>query len=73
MSTENNGHDKIPEKEVLPYGHYHLSSRRKGYGRRRTDEPQVTFSKKLLVIVVALVNAVFWLSDKLVWAQHLCP
>lgn len=45
----------------------------KALGRRKSDtDPRVTFTKKFLVIVVAMVNAVYLASELFLSAVHAC-
>jgi hypothetical protein len=44
----------------------------KSYGRRATDEPQVTMSRKFIVIVVAAINALYFAGNTFLNITHLC-
>jgi len=51
-------------KRVIPR-HPRSDRRHLGYGRRATDPPQVTLSKKLLVILLAFVNVAYVAGEAL--------
>jgi len=43
-------------------------------GRRRTDkDPRATFSRKFLVVVVGLFNALYLVSEALIFGHNVCP
>lgn len=44
----------------------------KSYGRRATDEPQVTMSRKFIVIVVAVINALYLAGNTFLSLTHVC-
>lgn len=61
--------DDVPERS---HHHSRVDRRHVGYGRRHTDPPQVTLSKKLLVILLAVVNVAYLAGDAFLSAVHNC-
>jgi hypothetical protein len=70
MSSSGDDEELRPQKGP---GRSSRSPRRHSAGRRRTDlDPRVTFTRKFLVIAVAVVNAVYLVSDAFLSAIHGC-
>jgi hypothetical protein len=69
--SEGNGHDSLPLKRregdrVRPA--------RGSLGRRKNDfDPRITFSRKFLVIAVAVVDLTFQISEALLFGHNVCP
>lgn len=63
--------DERPLKRDLRH-HSYPRPRRHGYGRRDTDLPQVTLSKKLLVILLAVVNVAYLAGEALLSITNGC-
>ncbi|DAD50028.1 hypothetical protein QIO74_gp3 [ssRNA phage Zoerhiza.4_3] len=51
--------DLVPPEKDAHFRYRPTRRHGNGYGRRATDEPQVTLGKKLLVILLALVNVAY--------------
>jgi hypothetical protein len=72
MSSVGNGPRDPPERrgsKGTP-----LSRTYPGLGRRKTDyDPRTTITKKLLVVVVALVNAAYLIAEIFLRATNVCP
>lgn len=56
----------------LPSRHSRSDRRHLGYGRRSTDVPQITLSKKLLVILLAFVNVAYVAGEALLSITSSC-
>lgn len=51
-----------------------VSARSENYGRRRSDhDPRTTLSRKLLVVVVAVINAAYLVGEALLFGLDKCP
>jgi hypothetical protein len=69
VEPEENGHSRS-----LRPGSDRPIRRGPSLGRRRTDfEPRTTFTKKFVVVVVALVNALYLASEVFLFGQNVCP
>lgn len=64
--------DDPSPKKVRIHHHSRVDRRHVGYGRRNTDPPQVTLSKKLLVILLAVVNVAYLAGEALLSATNVC-
>jgi hypothetical protein len=63
--------------EPVEHRHQEIGARRRAVrmtsGRRSVDrDPRTTFTKKFLVVVVALLNAVYWVSELLLFGPNGC-
>jgi hypothetical protein len=59
-----------PDPERRFYDAHH-SGRRSSFGRRRSDcDPRTTISRKLLVIVVAIINGLYLVGEALLTSGH---
>jgi len=58
-------HDKLSPPDKGEHRESYPRPRRKGYGRRITDQPEITLSKKLLVILLAFVNVAYVAGEAL--------
>ncbi|DAD50210.1 hypothetical protein QIO91_gp3 [ssRNA phage Gerhypos.3_6] len=72
MSPVGNGRHELPDRRDSSDG---PSARAfPSIGRRKTDhDPRTTITKKLLVVVVALVNAVYLVAEIFLRATDVCP
>ncbi|DAD51659.1 hypothetical protein QIP17_gp3 [ssRNA phage Esthiorhiza.2_8] len=63
--------ERDAHKGVSPL-HRRLGRRHTVYGRRTTDVPQVTLGKKLLVILLAVVNVAYLAGDVILSTLNNC-
>jgi len=64
--------DERDPRKGPPTLHRRLGRRHTVYGRRDTDVPQVTLGKKLLVILLALVNVAYLAGDVILSTLNNC-
>lgn len=72
MSQVDNGHPGFPERRDSDGGP--PARAYPSVGRRKTDfDPRITITKKLLVILVAVLNVVYLAAETTLRAINVCP